>query len=114
MDRVEGVGLQPPHYSLQTKISTLLLNSKLNKSCKVTKTADYYDAQTAGNGISEILTKISLRPPSPKNPKWITCLEFDLNFLTSNYVAQALNRDLRLTFCPQNDLIVTDCWMKIM
>ena len=34
-----GGELQPPHFSLQMKITPLLLGHRVNKSCKVTETA---------------------------------------------------------------------------
>ena len=85
-----GTGGLPPHFSSQM-ISTLLLDRRVNKSCKVTKSANECDAQIAGNNISEVLTfKISRRPPSPKNPIWITYLAFDLSLRTLNSAPRAV------------------------
>lgn len=52
-----------------------LLGVRVNKSCKITKTADEYDAQIMGNHNSKVVVlKISRRtpPPTHKPPRWLT------------------------------------------
>ena len=56
-DRGDGrlVELQPsPPLFAAEKIPTPLLGRRVTKSCKVTKTADEYDAQLTGNRICEV------------------------------------------------------------
>ena len=107
-----GRGLQLPLFSSQMKISTLLVGRRVNKSCKVTKTAGEDGARIAGKDTSNFQN--FPETTTSKKPQWITYSDFDHSLPTSNYTSRALLSDAKCAFssrinCVTKEIVILNC-----